>query len=311
MYEKKLKMSVQIKDIVKYYGDQKALDQVNFTIETGEIVGFLGPNGAGKSTMMKIMTGFLLPESGQVFINSKNIEEHPVEFKKDIGYLPENTPLYTEMYVKEYLGFVSGIFNIKNKNRIDEIIQMTGLEKEQHKKINALSKGYRQRIGLAQALIHDPQVLILDEPTAGLDPNQIIEIRNLISEIGKEKTVMISTHIMQEVEAICDRIIIINNGKIVADDITSRIQQHTVDEVVTFQVEFDKPVDPGFMKSLKDIHDMKRISDREYLLQCPADKEIRNEIFHLAVKHHLVLLTIHKKEKSLETVFRELTERNN
>ena len=223
-------MSILVKDLTKIYGEQKAVDNISFEIKTGEIVGFVGPNGAGKSTTMKILTGFIPPSSGEAKINALDLIENSLEIRKHIGYLPEHNPLYHEMYVKEYLEFVAGIYNLgKNtQSRIEEIIEQTGLTIEQKKKIGALSKGYRQRVGLAQALIHDPSILILDEPTSGLDPNQIIEIRNLISEVGKEKTVMLSTHIMQEVEAICDRIIIINKGKIVADDSIESIYSHTI-----------------------------------------------------------------------------------
>ena len=218
-------MSITVKNITKLYGSQKALDQVSFSINPGEICGFLGPNGAGKSTMMKILTCFIPPSSGEASVCGFDILENSIDVRRKIGYLPENNPLYLEMYVREYLDFIAGIHQIKHKReeRISEMIALTGLGLEQKKKIGALSKGYRQRVGLAQVLIHDPEVLILDEPTSGLDPNQLIEIRNLIQTIGKEKTVMLSTHIMQEVEAICDRTIIINRGKIVADDKTSNL----------------------------------------------------------------------------------------
>ncbi|GAJ13209.1 unnamed protein product, partial [marine sediment metagenome] len=239
------KMSIIAENITKLYGAQKALDEVSFRIKSGEVVGFLGPNGAGKSTMMKIITGYLPPSSGTVVVNNLDVMEHPLEVKKQIGYLPENNPLYHEMYVREYLKFVAGIYKLGNqtKQRMEEIIRQTGLEPEQKKKIGALSKGFRQRVGLAQALIHDPQVLILDEPTSGLDPNQIVEIRNLISEAGKEKTVLLSTHIMQEVEAICDRIIIIHNGKIVADDAKGDIFDYVEEIFQTVHVEFSGTVD--------------------------------------------------------------------
>jgi len=237
-------MSIKVKNITKLYGKQKALDNVSFEIESGEIVGFLGPNGAGKSTMMKIITGFIPANKGEVFVNDLNADENSLEIRKHVGYLPEHNPLYLDMYVKEYLAFVASLHLPKKeiKSRVAEIIDKTGLQIEQNKKIGALSKGYRQRVGLAQALIHDPDVLILDEPTTGLDPNQIIEIRNLIAETGKEKTVMLSTHIMQEVEAICDRIIIIDKGKIVADDQTQNIKQDKADAKITIIVEFNKEV---------------------------------------------------------------------
>jgi ABC-2 type transport system ATP-binding protein len=220
-------MSIKINNVTKIYGKQKALDNVSFQVNSGEIVGFLGPNGAGKSTLMKIITSFIPPTEGDVYVNGLNVLEHQKEVKKLIGYLPEQNPLYNEMYIVEFLNFVAGLYNIKNRvERIDKIIQLTGLEPEIEKKIGALSKGFKQRVGLAQAIIHDPKILILDEPTSGLDPNQIIEIRNLIKELGKEKTVLLSTHIMQEVDAICDKIIIISNGKIIADDTTENIHKN-------------------------------------------------------------------------------------
>jgi ABC-2 type transport system ATP-binding protein len=219
-------MSIRVNKVTKLYGEQKALDEVSFSIEPGQIVGLLGPNGAGKSTMMKILTCFIPPSSGEASVNGYDVMEDAMAVKRIVGYLPEHNPLYREMYVKEYLEFAGGIYHLKNLNsRIEEMIELTGLKDEQHKKIEALSKGYRQRVGLAQALIHDPDVLILDEPTSGLDPNQLVEIRNLIKEIGRTKTVMLSTHIMQEVEAVCQRVIIIHKGKIVADDLLDDLQK--------------------------------------------------------------------------------------
>jgi len=244
-------MSIIVKNITKLYGTQKALDKVSFEVKAGEIVGLLGPNGAGKSTMMKIITCFIPPTSGDVSVYGFDIMEQSVEVRKKVGYLPENNPLYLEMYVKEYLEFVAGLHQLgKNTHkRIAEMIANTGLESEQNKKIGALSKGYRQRVGLAQALIHNPEVLILDEPTSGLDPNQLIEIRNLIKEIGKEKTVMLSTHIMQEVEAICNRVVIINKGKIVADDLTEKLSAVTSPKEIIL-VEFDKEVKMELLKGI-------------------------------------------------------------
>src|SRR5674536_47407 len=235
-------MSIVVQDVTKYFGEQKALDNISFEVKTGEIVGFLGPNGAGKSTMMKIITGFIPASSGKVTVNGLAVEADNLEVKKQIGYLPENNPLYPEMYIREYLGFVASIYNTgeSKKKLIDNIIELTGLIPEQNKKIGSLSKGYRQRVGLAQALIHNPAVLILDEATTGLDPNQIVEIRNLIKEAGKEKTVMISTHIMQEVEAICNRVIIIDKGVIVADEEKSKIYSIIKRHRQVIQIEFDK-----------------------------------------------------------------------
>lgn len=221
-------MSIKVNGITKLYGEQKALDEVSFSVKTGEVVGFIGPNGAGKSTMMKIITGYIPQSQGDVWVNDLNTLEHGLEIRRMIGYLPENNPLYVEMYIKEYLTMVANLYNIKGKpvkRIVDQMIEQVGLGPEQHKKIGALSKGYRQRVGLAQALIHDPSVLILDEPTSGLDPNQIIEIRNFIHGLAKKKTILLSTHIMQEVEAICDRVVIINLGKIVADESTADLRK--------------------------------------------------------------------------------------
>lgn len=302
-------MSIQVKNLTKIYGEQKAIDSISFEIKTGEIVGFVGPNGAGKSTTMKILTGFIPPSSGEAKINNLDLIEKSLEIRKHIGYLPENNPLYLDMYVKEYLEFVAGIYKLgKNtKSRIKEIIEQTGLSVEQKKKIGALSKGYRQRVGLAQALIHDPEILILDEPTSGLDPNQIIEIRNLISQVGKEKTVMLSTHIMQEVEAICDRIIIINKGKIVADDSIDSIYSHTKDQLITVIVEFDKAPDQKQLEKIELVDKVAKVDDKNWLIQSTSTEDIRPKIFNFAVKSDLAVLSMQKKEKSLEEVFQELT----
>jgi ABC-2 type transport system ATP-binding protein len=302
-------MSITAKSITKLYGKQKALDDVSFDIRSGEVVGFLGPNGAGKSTMMKIITGFLPQTSGQVLVNEYDVIENSVEVRRLIGYLPENTPLYPEMYVREYLKFVASIYKIGKKSsaRIREIIGLTGLEPEQHKKIGALSKGYRQRVGLAQALIHDPEVLVLDEPTSGLDPNQIIEIRNLISEAGREKTVMLSTHIMQEAEAICDRIIIINKGKIVADDQKEKIYSSLSGSVRTIQVEFNEAPDEHALESIAGVNRIAFVKDHIWLVQSGAGLDIRKAIFDFAVRHNLTVLSMQKQEKKLEQLFQELT----
>ncbi|MCK4288393.1 MAG: ATP-binding cassette domain-containing protein, partial [Bacteroidales bacterium] len=253
-------MSIIVKNITKTFGKNKALDNVSFEIQPGRIVGLLGPNGAGKSTMMKIITCFIPPTSGEVIVNGFDIFEQSIEVRKRVGYLPENNPLYLDMYVKEYLSFIAGTHHLGNqtKERIAEMIDITGLRSEQNKKISALSRGYRQRVGLAQALIHNPEVLILDEPTSGLDPNQLLEIRNLIKEIGKEKTVMLSTHIMQEVEAICDRAIIIDNGKIVADDLTSNLAKIS-SKTQIINVEFNAPVKKQLLKSIQGIKELKNL----------------------------------------------------
>jgi len=302
-------MSIQVNELTKIYGTQKAIDSISFEIKTGEIVGFVGPNGAGKSTTMKILTGFIPPSSGNAKINDLDIIEHSLEIRKHIGYLPEHNPLYLDMYVKEYLEFVAGIYKLgKNtKPQIQKIIEQTGLTVEQKKKIGALSKGYRQRVGLAQALIHNPSILILDEPTSGLDPNQIIEIRNLISDLGKEKTVMLSTHIMQEVEAICDRIIILNKGKIVADDNIQSIYNHSKDNLVTIQVEFDKEPDIMQLEQIDGVNKVAKMDGKNWLVQSSSNQDIRQQIFNFAVKNGLAVLSMAKKEKSLEEVFQELT----
>jgi len=302
-------MSIIVENITKLYGAQKALDNVSLEIKSGEVVGFLGPNGAGKSTLMKIITGYIPPTSGKITVNNLDVMEHPLEVKKQIGYLPENNPLYHEMYVREYLKFVAGIYKLGNqtKQRIEEIIQQTGLEPEQKKKIGALSKGFRQRVGLAQALIHDPNVLILDEPTSGLDPNQIVEIRNLISEAGKEKTVLLSTHIMQEVEAICDRIIIIHNGKIVADDAKGDIYDYVKENFQTVHVEFSGTVDRKKLERIEGVNKVLPVEKNQWLIQSEPEKDIRSEIFNFAVKNNLTVLSMQKQEKSLEQVFQQLT----
>lgn len=302
-------MSVLVKNVTKFYGTQKALDEVSFEIKSGEIVGFLGPNGAGKSTMMKIITGFIPCSSGEVFVKGIDIVQNSMGARKLIGYLPENNPLYTEMYVKEYLSFVAGISGMKKdlSRHIDNIISLTGLEPERKKTIGQLSKGYRQRVGLAQALLHDPEVLILDEPTTGLDPNQIIEIRNLIKEVGSRKTVMLSTHIMQEVEAICDRVIIVHQGKIVMDGKASEVRNAIFQESAIVTVEFDKPVDDSSFSSIKGIKSSVKISENTWEFAGESDKQMRENLFRFAVEKDLVVLSMQKKEKRLEDVFRELT----
>lgn len=305
-------MGITAQDITKVYGKEKVLDRVSFSIETGEIVGFLGPNGAGKTTMMKIITGFIPQTSGEVFVNGYDVVEQSLEVKKNIGYHPEHNPLYLDMYVKEYLEFVAGLYNLgkRTKSRIDEMIEHTGLVAEQKKKISALSKGYRQRVGIAQALIHNPKVLILDEPTTGLDPNQIIEIRNLISEVGKEKTVMLSTHILQEVEAICDRIIIIKNGIIVADDTAKNIHSYASEKYQKIIVEFNPDLTANNSKKLKNIKGVVKVvklKEKNWLIQSIPDIDIRSDIFKFAVKNNLIVLSMQKQKKSLEDVFQELT----
>jgi ABC-2 type transport system ATP-binding protein len=302
-------MSIVVQGVTRFYGEQKALDNVSFEIRTGEIVGFLGPNGAGKTTMMKIITGFVPASSGTVLVNGVEIGDCSNEVKEKIGYLPENNPLYPEMYVREYLGFVASLYKTDSthKKQIDNIIEITGLAPEQNKKIGSLSKGYRQRVGLAQALIHNPEILILDEATSGLDPNQIIEIRNLIREAGKEKTVMLSTHIMQEVEAICDRVIIIDKGVIVADDEKKNIYSRIRQPKQVINVEFDKEVDEKMLQELPFVDSVKKTGANSWLMESSGDQDIRPAIFSFAVNNNLTVLSLQKKESNLEEIFRHLT----
>jgi len=302
-------MSIVVQGVSKFYGEQKALDNVSFEIKFGEIVGFIGPNGAGKSTMMKVITGFIPASSGKVTVNGLAVEADNLEVKKQIGYLPENNPLYPEMYVREYLGFVASIYKsgISAKKQIDNIIELTGLAPEQNKKIGSLSKGYRQRVGLAQALIHNPAVLILDEATTGLDPNQIVEIRNLIKEAGKEKTVMLSTHIMQEVEAICDRVIIIDKGVIVADEEKSKIYSKIKRPKQVIEIEFDKDITDLSLAQIENVSSIKKIRNNVWLIETEGDEDIRPLLFNFAVKNNLTVLSLNKLENNLEEVFRHLT----
>ncbi len=300
-------MSIDVKNVTKLYGSQKALDNVSFNIPAGEVVGFLGPNGAGKSTMMKIITCFIPQNEGSVSVCNFDVNENPIDVRKNVGYLPEHNPLYLDMYVKEYLEFMAGLQKT-SKKRVPEMIEMTGLSTESHKKIGALSKGYRQRVGLAQALIHDPKVLILDEPTTGLDPNQLTEIRGLIKEIGKEKTVMLSTHIMQEVEAICDRVIIINNGKIVADKPTEEIQQVSeTKQLVT--VEFDGEITLAELKRIKGVIAAENIKGNTWKVESRSKKDLRPEIFNFAVSKSRTILQVKQETQSLENVFQQLTKK--
>lgn len=301
-------MTIELQNITKLYGEQKALDQVSLTINKGEITGLLGPNGAGKSTIMKIISCFLPPSSGEASVYGFDVMEEPLKVKAKIGYLPEHNPLYPEMYVREYLHYVAGIYKMKDniEERINKVVELTGLQVEQNKKIGALSKGYRQRVGLAQSLIHDPEILILDEPTTGLDPNQLVEIRELIKSIGKEKTVLLSTHIMQEVEAICDRVVIINNGKIVADDETSKLSK-LLGNTETIQIELDKKVQLSELKKIKGVTNVLKINDLSYEIIASSDEEIRKSLFQWAVKSDIQILSMNKKDSNLEHVFHQLT----
>ncbi len=300
-------MSVSAKNIIRLFGSQKALDDVSFTINSGEIVGFLGPNGAGKSTMMKIITGYLPATSGVTEVCGLPVDKYSLELRKKIGYLPEHNPLYLDMYVREYLDMVGGVYKLTGvKQKTEAIIDRTGLTTEAHKKIGALSKGYRQRVGLAQALIHDPEVLILDEPTTGLDPNQIVEVRNLITEIGKDKTIMLSTHIMQEVEAICERVIIVNKGKIVADEKAEGIASLKPGAEVIITVEFNKPFEIHQLESIEGVNAINQ-QGKKLLISVKAAVDIRPNIFRFAVDNGLILLEMSQEERGLESVFHELT----
>lgn len=303
-------MSIKVNNVSKNYGKQKALNGLSFEVAKGEILGFLGPNGAGKSTMMKILTTFIPPTEGTAEVCGFDVREQSMEVRKNVGYLPEHNPLYLDMYVKEYLSFIAGLHQLQQKDkRVSEMIGLTGLGLEQHKKIGALSKGYRQRVGLAQALIHDPKVLILDEPTSGLDPNQLADIRALIKKIGKEKTLMFSTHIMQEVEAVCDRVIIINQGKIVADekaDMIGRIGKNTA----TITVEFDKEISAKLLQSIEGVERVENLGKMQWeFFSKSATDDIRPAIFNFAVQHHLTVLTINRTEKKLEEIFQLLTKK--
>lgn len=302
-------MSIVVQGVTKLYNEQKALDNVSFEIKTGEIVGFLGPNGAGKSTMMKIITGFLPATTGTINVNDIEVATDNLEIRKQIGYLPENNPLYPEMYVREYLGFVASMYKsqISRKIQIDYIIEKAGLVPEQKKKIGALSKGYRQRVGLAQALIHNPSVLILDEATTGLDPNQIVEIRNLIREAGKEKTVMLSTHIMQEVEAICDRVIIIDKGVIVANEVKSDIYSIIKRSRQIIHIEFDKEINELVLTATGRACSVKKLNNKTWVVESDGDDDIRPLLFNYAVDNNLTVLSLQKQESNLEEVFRHLT----
>lgn len=297
-------MSIEVKNISKKYGTQIALDNISFSIQKGEIVGFLGPNGAGKSTLMKILTTYLKPDSGSAKVNNFDLQTQPKNIQQSIGYLPEHNPLYLEMYVREYLDFNAGIYHT-NPNRIQEVITLTGLESHAHKKIEQLSKGYRQRLGLAAALLHQPKVLILDEPTTGLDPNQLVEIRNLIKNIGQNTTILLSTHIMQEVEAICNRVIIINNGKIVAD---KPLQNLTQNQLQTIEVEFDLKIEPQLLATLQNLTNFDNIHDNRWQLTFNAPHDMRPIIFDFATQNGLKTLQINQKNKTLETLFREITQ---
>lgn len=296
-------MSIEVQGITKKYGSQTALNNISFSVKKGEIVGFLGPNGAGKSTLMKILTTYVSSDLGSALVGGNDISLEPLKVQHITGYLPEHNPLYLDLYVREYLSFSASVFNI-SKSRIEEIIELTGLTPEVHKKVGQLSKGYRQRVGLANALLHNPEVLILDEPTTGLDPNQLIEIRQLIKNIGKDKTVFLSTHIMQEVEAICDRVIIINKGNIVADKKLSDLKDSSQQ---TIEVEFDVRVEEQFLQNIPNLVSSVNTFDFVWELTFDTQKDMRPQIFDFAHDNGIKILQLNLKNKNLETIFRELT----
>tara|TARA_Y100001978_G_C23698359_1_gene439113 strand:+ start:1071 stop:1970 length:900 start_codon:yes stop_codon:yes gene_type:complete len=298
-------MSIEVKNVFKYFGEQAAVKDVSFSVKKGEIVGFLGPNGAGKSTTMKMITGYIPVSSGEIFVSGLKVGIDNLKPQRKIGYLPENNPLYIDMYVKEYLQFVGKIYRVSNiKKRVDEMIEKVGLELEQNKKIGALSKGYRQRVGLAQALIHDPEVLILDEPTSGLDPNQLIEIRKLIKSIGKEKTLMLSTHIMQEAEAICDRVVIISKGEIVTNKTTAQLQKEASNK--SLYVEFQQEVSGSVLRKIKGVDSVDPYQ-KGWLLQGPSLEDIKINVSQLVQEKNWVLMTLQTESKSLAEIFKDLT----
>jgi ABC-2 type transport system ATP-binding protein len=297
-------MSIEVTNISKSYGAQKALDNISFSVNKGEIVGFLGPNGAGKSTLMKILTTYINADEGSALVNGNDVNTQQKAVQLSIGYLPEHNPLYLDLYVREYLAFNADVYKVA-KSRIEEVIQLTGLSSESHKKISQLSKGYRQRVGLANALLHNPDVLILDEPTTGLDPNQLIEIRNVIKNVGKDKTVFLSTHIMQEVEAICDRVIIINNGKIVADKKLDNLISEDKEQVI--EVEFDYKIEEQAIAKIENLTSYKNTHDMTWELTFTTDKDMRPAVFDFATANGLKTLQLNQKNKNLEAVFREIT----
>ena len=306
--QSRIAMSIEIKNLTKFYGTQKALDNVSFSVGSGTVVGFLGPNGAGKSTLMKIVTGLLSPTSGTVLVEGMDVAESSSEIRRLIGYLPENNPLYLDMYVKEYLQYTANLYHLTNTNKVvDEVIERTGLGPECKKKIGELSKGYKQRVGLSQAIIHNPRVLILDEPTTGLDPNQLVEIRNLILELGREKTILLSTHIMQEVQAICHQMAILDHGVLVANGSPEQVEKTIGNSRRQIEVEFNLPVDEKMLLQIANIVAVEKTAASTYVLESDADTDIRQDVFNFAVQHGLAVLAMQLKQKSMEDVFHELT----
>ncbi len=301
-------MSLVIDRVTKTYGKQKALDEVSFEVKQGEIIGFLGPNGAGKSTLMKIITGYLTKDSGTIKICGLDIDAHALQTRKKIGYLPEHNPLYLDMYIKEYLYFTAQLYKVKGiKKRVDELIQLVALQREQHKKIGSLSKGYRQRVGLAQALLPDPDVLILDEPTTGLDPNQILEVRRLIKTVAQNKTVMLSTHIMQEVDAICQRVVIIDQGKIVADCPQHELK-NLFQENKTIQVEFSAPIDYIALQALSGVMKLTTVQDNKYVITHALNEDLRASIYDFSINQGVKILELNEQIRTTENLFRQLTQ---
>ena len=299
-------MSIEVKNISKSYGNQKALDNISFSVKKGEIVGFLGPNGAGKSTLMKILTTYINADEGDAKVNNFDVLNQQKQVQQSVGYLPEHNPLYLDLYVREYLEFNADVYKVA-KSRIEEVINLTGLSSESHKKISQLSKGFRQRVGLANALLHNPAILILDEPTTGLDPNQLMEIRNVIKNVGKDKTVFLSTHIMQEVEAICDRVIIINNGKIVADKKLDKLISADKEQII--EVEFDYKIEEEAIARIPHLKSYKNVHDFVWELTFLSDKDMRPAVFDFAHDNGLKTLQLNQKNKNLEAVFREITKK--
>jgi ABC-2 type transport system ATP-binding protein len=299
-------MSIEVKGLVKIYGEQRAVDAISFMVGKGEIVGFLGPNGAGKSTTMKILTGYLSQDEGEALVCGINTNEHSLESKKKIGYLPEANPLYPDMYVREYLDFVADLHRVKEKKkRIEASISTVGLGPESKKKLGQLSKGYKQRVGLAAALIHDPEVLILDEPTSGLDPNQIVEIREVIKTLGQQKTVLFSSHILQEVEVLCDRVVIINKGKLVADNKLSHLRQQNNSN--TIKVSFKETVDPTLLQRLTGVTAVNPLSIREWELETDEIDQVKKQLLELSLQNNLNIVSLQSESRSLENIFRDLT----
>lgn len=300
-------MSIEVKGLTKIYGEQKAVNDISFAVGKGEIVGFLGPNGAGKSTTMKIITGYLAADAGQATVCGIDVKERPLDAKAKIGYLPEANPLYFDMYVREYLDFIAELHQVADrKQQVEKVIETVGLTPESKKKIGQLSKGYKQRVGLAAALIHDPEVLVLDEPTTGLDPNQILEIRELIKKLGNEKTVIFSSHILQEVEAICDRVVIINRGQLVADDNLSALRSRS-NSTAKLRVVFKEPLEAAWLERLSAVQSVNRISPNEWELVCSDIQEANKQLMELALQEKLNIVSLQSGEQSLEEVFRSLT----